>query len=67
MFKEWKVTKNVREEEWNFIFSRMDERETLGKLSAVKVRGASISEAKLQKQRSKQRQSIYDRHIARKS
>lgn len=65
-FREWGITKNVKEEEWKFIIDRLDERDLRGEASMVKVRGIAIPEKKLQRQRKKQRISVFDCIRARK-
>jgi hypothetical protein len=64
-FKLWGISKNIREEEWKFIFSRLKERKCLRKTSAVRVRGVSISDTKLKRQKTKLRQTTFDLCLAR--
>ncbi|KAH7392105.1 hypothetical protein DE146DRAFT_766218 [Phaeosphaeria sp. MPI-PUGE-AT-0046c] len=63
-FRQWGVSKNVREEEWRFIFDRMEQRQRTHRTSKVYVRGNFITDSKLKNQKRKLRQTIFDRCLA---
>jgi hypothetical protein len=57
------VSKNVREEEWDFIFSRMNERQ---RPTVVKVRGITISQSRIQKKKGRKRETVFNHCVSRK-
>ncbi|KAB2101870.1 hypothetical protein AG0111_0g9723 [Alternaria gaisen] len=57
--KRWRVSKNVRKEEWDFIFSRMNQRQ---RPTTVKVRGITIPQSRLERQKLRHRESTLDHY-----
>ena len=56
-FRKWNVSKNVFDEEWNFIFGRLDERR---RPTNVKVRGVLIPQATLDRERRRRRETTFN-------
>ncbi|KAH7377280.1 ankyrin repeat-containing domain protein [Pyrenochaeta sp. MPI-SDFR-AT-0127] len=63
-FRKWGITKNLRKQEWEFIFNRLEERQAHGKTSKVIAHGVLISQSKLKKQGMKERRSVFDRCVS---
>ncbi|KAH6862579.1 hypothetical protein B0T12DRAFT_100025 [Alternaria alternata] len=57
--KRWRVCKNVRKEEWDFILSRMNQRQ---RPTTVKVRGITIPQSRLERQKLRHRESTLDHY-----
>ncbi|KAF1850372.1 ankyrin [Cucurbitaria berberidis CBS 394.84] len=55
--KKWGLAKNATKDEWKFIVGRLREREAQNKLSSVIVRGITLPESRIKKQR-----RIHDHH-----
>lgn len=62
-FKKWRVSKNVRKKERNFILGRLDERK---RPTIVKVRGIVIPQARIEKQRLRKRETTFDLYKSRR-
>jgi hypothetical protein len=50
-FKQWEVSKNIKEHEWKYIVRRLHDREAKQKPSVVRVRNMPVSTQKIKKQR----------------
>jgi len=56
-FKRWCISKNVRKDEWDFILDRVDKR---NRPTDVKVRGVVIPQARLERQRHRKHETVFD-------
>jgi len=62
-FKRWRISKNVRKEEWDLILGRLNER---NRPTNVKVRGVVIPQARIERQRLRKRETTFDLCMSRR-
>ena len=60
--RDWKVVKNVRKSEWDYIIPRVSERQKVGKPTVVRVHNIEIQPSRVKKEKGRRERQVTTYH-----